>query len=92
MTAIVKNIILKFPSLSGLYQLATVKPISKFELLCIAKKAFDINVEIIPENKQFHKPTLNGSKLKNKIKVKVPSWIEMMNDLALGKDFYKKLN
>ena len=88
MTHIVKTIILNAPKLSGLYQLAPEKPISKYELLCIAKRAFEVNIEIIPENKQVHTPTLNGSKLKDKIKIKVPSWKEMMNDLALNKDFY----
>ena len=88
MTHIVKTIILNAPKLSGLYQLASEKPISKYELLCIAKRAFEVNIEINPENKQVHTPTLNGSKLKDKIKIKVPSWKEMMNDLALNKDFY----
>ena len=88
MTRVVKTIILNAPKLSGLYQLASEKPISKYELLCIAKRAFEVNIEINPENKQVHTPTLNGSKLKDKIKIKVPSWKEMMNDLALNKDFY----
>ena len=88
MTHIVKTIILNAPKLSGLYQLAPEKPISKYELLCIAKRAFEVNIEITPENKQVHTPTLNGSKLKDKIKIKVPSWKEMMNDLALNKNFY----
>jgi dTDP-4-dehydrorhamnose reductase len=88
MAYIVKTIILDFPKLSGLYQLATEKPISKYELLCIAKKAFEIGVEIIPDDKQVHKPTLNGSKLNDKIKIEVPSWEEMMNDIALNKEFY----
>lgn len=87
---VVKTIILDFPQLSGLYQLAPENPISKYELLCLAKKAFEIDVEIIPEDKQVHTPTLNGSKLKDKIKIVVPSWKEMMNDLALNKGFYIK--
>ena len=90
MTYVVKTIILNAPELSGLYQLAPDKPISKYELLCIAKRAFDVNIEIIPENKHVHTPTLNGSKLKDNIKINVPSWREMMKDLAFNKGFYTK--
>ena len=90
MTYVVKTIILNAPELSGLYQLAPDKPISKYELLCIAKRAFDVNIEIIPENKHVHTPTLNGSKLKDNIKINVPSWKEMMKDLAFNRGFYTK--
>jgi dTDP-4-dehydrorhamnose reductase len=90
MTYVVKTIILNAPELSGLYQLAPDKPISKYELLCIAKRAFDVNIEIIPENEYVHTPTLNGSKLKDNIKINVPSWKEMMKDLAFNRGFYTK--
>ena len=90
MTHVVKTIILNAPELSGLYQLAPDKPISKYELLCIAKRAFDVNIEIIPENEYVHTPTLNGSKLKDNIKINVPSWKEMMKDLAFNRGFYTK--
>lgn len=91
MAQVVSNIISNFPDLSGIYQLAPEKPISKYELLCKAKEAFDLDVEIIPDNKHSHTPTLDGSKLKDKIKLEVPSWIKMMNELALNKDFYTKI-
>ena len=46
MSKVVNKIITEYPKLSGLYQLAPEKAISKYELLCIAKKAFNLNVEI----------------------------------------------
>jgi len=88
MAQVVRNIILNFPELSGIYQLAPEKPISKFELLSIAKEVFNVNVEIIPDEAHVHKPTLDASKLKNKINLIVPSWKEMMSGLALNKEFY----
>lgn len=91
MSKVIKNIIINFPALSGLYQLAPDKPISKYELLCMAKEAFSLNVDIVPEEKHFHCPTLNGSKLKRKISLKIPSWEEMMFELAINKDFYSKI-
>ena len=92
MSSVVKDIILNFPNLNGLYQLAPENPISKYELLSIAKEAFDVDVEIIPEEVYIHLPTLDASKLRNEIKLKIPSWKVMMKDLAVDKSFYKFKN
>lgn len=91
MAHVVKNIISNFPNLSGLYQLAPDKPISKYELLCIAKGAFGVNVDIIPDDQHIHLPTLDASKLKQEINLTVPSWKEMMSELAANKGFYLNL-
>jgi len=76
MVNVVRNIILNHPDLSGLYQLSTEKPISKHDLLCLAKEAYHLNVEIIQDDKQVHTPTLDGSRLKNQINLEVPDWKE----------------
>jgi dTDP-4-dehydrorhamnose reductase len=91
MARIVKYLILKYPYVSGLYNLSPNKPISKYDLLCLAKKFFNINVEIIPTDKPIHLPTLDGSKLKSEINLTVPDWEEMMSELALNKSFYLNL-
>lgn len=91
MARVVKNIISNFKNLNGLYQLAPEKPISKFELLCIAKDSFNINVEIIPDELHSHCPTLNASKLRREINLIVPSWREMMDELALNNSIYSNL-
>ena len=91
MARVVKLIILNFPYLSGLYNLAPDKPITKYELLCLAKKLFNIDVEIIPTDVPVHLPTLDGSKLRCEINLIVPHWEEMMRELALNKSFYLNL-
>ena len=88
MARVVKNIILNFPNLSGLYQLAPDKPISKYELLNLAKEAWNVKVDIIPDDEHVHNPTLDAGKLKYEINLIVPSWREMMNELASNKGFY----
>jgi dTDP-4-dehydrorhamnose reductase len=88
MARVVKDIILNFPELSGIYQLAPEKPISKFELLSIAKNAFNVNVDIKPDETHVHLPTLDATKLRSKMNLIVPSWNEMMSELALNKEFY----
>jgi dTDP-4-dehydrorhamnose reductase len=88
MASVVKNIIMNYPNLCGLYQLALDSPISKYDLLCLAREAFGVNVDIIPNYEHDHRPTLNGSKLKRKMKLSIPSWKEMMQELAA----YDRLN
>ena len=83
MSKVVNKIITEYPNLSGLYQLAPENPISKHELLSIAKKAFNLNVEILSDKLQIHNPTLNSTRLRKEINLVVPSWEEMMNELAL---------
>jgi dTDP-4-dehydrorhamnose reductase len=91
MASVVKDIILNYPGLSGLYQLATEKPISKYQLLNLAKKVFDVKVDIIPDIEHIHCPTLDASKLRKAINIAVPSWEEMMTDLLADKKFYSNL-
>jgi dTDP-4-dehydrorhamnose reductase len=82
MSSVIKKVIQNYPTLSGLYQLAPDKPISKHDLLTIANMAFNAGVDITPEENHIHLPTLDGTALKQKIDLKVPSWKEMMFELA----------
>lgn len=91
MARVVRNIILNYSNLSGLYHLAPEKPISKYDLICIAKEAYNVNVDIIPEDEHVHFPTLDGSKLRSEINLRIPSWQEMMIELSSNKDFYFNL-
>ena len=89
MSKIIGDIIEHHPTLSGLYNLATKSAISKYDLLCTARKSFNLNIDIIPEEEFVINPTLNGEKLRYEIDVKLPSWEEMMNELAQEK-FYER--
>jgi dTDP-4-dehydrorhamnose reductase len=88
MARVVKKILINYPNLSGLYQLAPEKPISKYDLLCIARDTFKVKIDIIPEDEHVHLPTLDGSKLKSEIDIVVPPWTEMMNELSACKNYY----
>jgi dTDP-4-dehydrorhamnose reductase len=91
MARIVKEIIQYYPKLNGLYQLAPKSPISKYDLLCIANKVFQVNVDIIPDDTQRHYPTLDASKLGETINLKVPTWENMMLELAGSKSIYENV-
>jgi dTDP-4-dehydrorhamnose reductase len=83
MSKLVDKIISEHPNLSGLYQLSPENPISKYDLLCIAKRAFKLEVEILVDEVQVHNPTLNSIKLRKELNLALPTWEEMMNELAL---------
>lgn len=82
MSQVVGDIIESHPELNGLLQLSTPQPISKFDLLCVARDAFGMNVEIVPDDDFEIKPTLNGSKLRAAMNLEIPTWPEMMQELA----------
>lgn len=82
MSRIVGDIIEHHPELNGLYQLAMPEPTNKYDLLCCARDAFGLNVEIVPEGHFLIRPTLDGSPLRAAMKLELPTWPEMMAELA----------
>jgi len=82
MAKTVLDIIENYPNISGLHQLSTPEPISKYDLLCLARDAYKLDIEIIPDSSFGIKPTLDGRKLRKAMNLNVPSWQEMMNELA----------
>jgi dTDP-4-dehydrorhamnose reductase len=82
LSRIVSEIIEHHPRLCGLRQLAIEKPVSKFDLLNIAKKSFDKKTEIIPDENISIYANLNGKKLQKELAYELPSWEVMMDELA----------
>ena len=82
MSRVVLDIIENHPEISHLHQLSTAEPISKYDLLCLARDAFKLDIEIIPDDSFEIKPTLDSAKLRTAMDVKVPSWEEMMAEIA----------
>ena len=82
MCRVVGDIIEKHPNLGGLMTLAMPEPISKYDLLCVAKKSFGLDVEIEADDSFEVKPTLNGTKLCAAMNLQLPTWQEMMDELA----------
>ena len=88
MCRVVGDIIESHPELGGLYTLAMPQPISKYDLLCLAREAFQLDVEIVADDEFEIKPTLNGNKLREAIGVQLPQWPDMMKKLAAD-PFYR---
>ena len=91
MARIVGDIIEHHPSLAGLWQLGNPVPINKYDLLCKAREAFGIDVEISPDDRPAPNAILDGAKLHDQINPDIPSWDEMLNELAKDTSCYTNI-
>lgn len=78
---ILEEIIVRWPELSGLYHIAG-DPISKFDLLCYAKRAFKWNGTIHPEESLQCNRSLDSGKFTMRTGFVAPSWEEMLAELS----------
>ncbi len=81
LAGVVGNVIEKFPSLSGLYHVAS-EVISKYALLQLANEAYGAGVEIEPDDSLECRRDLNGGKFAKATGFVCPSWRQMMTELA----------
>jgi len=84
---IVADLIEKHKNLSGLYHLSG-ESISKYDLLCLARDAFNLNIEVIPDDSFVCHRTLLGDRFRKVTGITVPSWQDMMSQLALDRELY----
>jgi dTDP-4-dehydrorhamnose reductase len=78
---VIKDIIERHPQLNGLYQVAST-PISKYDLLCLLKKAYDVDIAINPVDGERVDRSMDGSKLTMATGYKCPSWTSLVQRLA----------
>ncbi|MDD5492760.1 MAG: SDR family oxidoreductase [bacterium] len=81
MVDLTRDLIRKFPKLSGLFHIASEK-LSKYELLLLMKEAFKVNIDIAPEDNYVCKRDLIDTKFKTTTGLICPNWQEMMADIA----------
>jgi dTDP-4-dehydrorhamnose reductase len=78
---LVADIIRNHPGLCGLYQVAS-QPIFKYDLLCLLRDAYRLDVEIRPDDTEQSDRSMSGEKLRRAIGYSAPSWPEMVNQLG----------
>ncbi len=71
-----------FPNLEGVFQLSS-DPISKYDLLCLAKEYFKVDVEIEKFENFSSDKTLVCDKYKSATGFKPASWRDMMKEISL---------
>jgi dTDP-4-dehydrorhamnose reductase len=80
---VIAEIIEKHSTLGGLWQVAS-EPISKFDLLTLVKGAYDLDIEITPDDDFHCDRSLDGSRFIEATGITIPSWpamiAEMYND------------
>jgi dTDP-4-dehydrorhamnose reductase len=89
MAQLVGNLIADYPNLSGLYQV-TGPAISKYELLCMLRDAYKLDVEIIPDDREVSDRSLIGEKFIKATGYGLPRWQDMVTELANDPTPYDK--
>lgn len=70
---VIGDLIEKFPHLSGLYHV-TGQTITKYELLCLLREAFNLDLEIVPDESVYCNRGMNGGKFHRATGYSCPSW------------------
>jgi dTDP-4-dehydrorhamnose reductase len=78
---IVGDLIEKHPKLCGLYHVAS-QTISKFDLLCLLREAYELDIEIVPDDKFVYDRSLSADKFEAATGYICPPWRELVSQLA----------
>jgi len=78
---LVGDLITDHPSLSGLYQVTSPR-VSKHDLLCMIREAFDLNIEIIPDEREVSDRSMIGEKFRRATGYSRPEWPALLRQLA----------
>ena len=77
---ILSEIIRNYPHLEGLYHLAG-DPISKYDLLTLVKKQYDLDISIEPDFLEVSDRSLDASKFRSATKILIPCWSDMIEEM-----------
>ena len=89
MAGIVERLVTEHPGLAGLYQVAGPWT-DKFDLLHLVRDAFGVAVEIVPDDTVVVDRTLRGDRFREATGISVPSWKEMLEEMAVDPTPYEE--
>ena len=81
LAGLVSDLIADFPDLSGLYQV-TADTISKFDLLCLLRDAYNLDIEITPDDSFFCDRSMIGRKFEDATGHVTAAWPVLVAQLA----------
>jgi dTDP-4-dehydrorhamnose reductase len=87
---IIENYIIPNKNLHGVYHVSS-EPISKYDLLILAKQMFNKNIEILPDGNFYCDRSLDSSRFREETGYLPPSWEKMITELATSLPFYNSL-
>jgi dTDP-4-dehydrorhamnose reductase len=85
----VGDLIAGHPSLSGLYQV-TSAPICKYDLLCLLREAFKLDVEIVPDENEVSDRSMAGDAFLRDTGYQSPDWPGLIAELVNDTTPYEK--
>jgi dTDP-4-dehydrorhamnose reductase len=86
---VVDKLIVDFPQLTGLYQV-TGPTISKFELLGLLREAYQLDIEIVPDEEFSCDRSMKGDKFEQATGYVTPGWSTLVAELASDDTSYEK--
>jgi dTDP-4-dehydrorhamnose reductase len=81
MAKVVAQIIEHEPALTGLYQVVS-QPISKYELLLLLRDAYNLDIEVQPDDTPVLDRSMRGEKFERATGWRAPEWPEMVREMA----------
>jgi dTDP-4-dehydrorhamnose reductase len=81
MSRIIESLVTRFPESSGIYHVSSY-PISKFDLLELVKKTFDLPLELVPDHDFRCDRSLDSTRFRRDFGYTPPTWDEMVDELA----------
>jgi dTDP-4-dehydrorhamnose reductase len=87
---IIMSYVIPNPELTGLYQVSS-DPISKYDLLMLARAAYRKDIEILPEQDFFCDRSLDSTRFRQITGYQPPAWQDMMAEMASHASFYNQL-
>lgn len=84
---VVTFVIRDFPDLQGLYQIVS-EPISKYDLLGMINTAFNLGIELIPNDIEISDRSMKGDKFNAATGYVSPPWMQLVNNLAMDPSPY----
>lgn len=80
LASIIEKLILEYPDLSGLWHLSS-EPISKYQLLNIINKTFNLDINIEKDESYICDRSLNSQRFRKATNYQPPTWEEMIAQL-----------
>jgi dTDP-4-dehydrorhamnose reductase len=89
MARVIEQMIDDHHNLAGLYQV-TSPTISKFDLLCLLKDAYQLDLEIVRDSEFFCDRSMKGDKFAQATGLACPSWPELVAEISDDDTPYEK--
>jgi len=82
MSRIIENMLVNYPKASGVYQVSS-EPISKYDLLLLFQKMFNLNIQVVPDEVFCCDRSLDSTRFRKEFRYTPPTWEAMIEELKV---------